>query len=337
MGGEIDGLSAHARAVLASYQNGLPLSPRPFREMARHLGTTETGVLEALRELIGRGVASRVGPVFRPGTVGASTLAAMAVPSARLDAVAAKVSALPAVNHNYEREHRFNLWFVATGPDRTAVAKALAGVRAQTGLPVLDLPMLEAYHIDLGFPVDGVDASRPAAQPPIPVYRPGPGEGALVAAVQGGLPLVPRPFARLAAGAALTEDRVLATLRRWQAHGVLARFGVVVRHRELGYRANAMVVWDVPDTEVAEVGRAFAGHPFVTLCYRRPRRLPEWPYNLFCMIHGRSRERVTSQARVLATVAGDAARGHDLLFSRRCFKQRGARYRFPEAVAHGAA
>ncbi len=111
----------------------------------------------------------------------------------------------------------------------------------------------------------------------------------------------------------------------------------MVRHRELGYRANAMVVWDVPDAEVATVGRVFAGYPFVTLCYRRPRHLPDWPYNLFCMIHGRCRETVTAQAEVLATAAGDSARRHELLFSRRRFKQCGARYRYPEVVNHGAA
>jgi len=149
---------------------------------------------------------------------------------------------------------------------------------------------------------------------------------ALVGAVQHGLPLVSRPYAEIGRRIGMSEAEVLQRLQRLLALGHIKRLGVVVRHRELGYRANAMVVWDVPDRRVAELGRCLGGFPFVTLCYRRPRRLPDWPYNLFCMIHGRDRSEVLARVDELVRRCGLAAIPHRVLFSERRFKQRGARY-----------
>jgi DNA-binding Lrp family transcriptional regulator len=115
-------------------------------------------------------------------------------------------------------------------------------------------------------------------------------------------------------------------LSRWLAQGVINRLGVIVRHRQLGYRANAMVVWDVPDGEVGAVGRAFAQSPAVTLCYRRERRLPAWRYNLYCMIHGRGVAQVLDHVADVEARSGLPRYPREVLFSRRCFKQRGARY-----------
>jgi len=115
--------------------------------------------------------------------------------------------------------------------------------------------------------------------------------------------------------------------------GVIRRFGVVVRHHELGYSANAMVVWDVPDRQVTELGHCLAGFDFITLCYRRPRHLPQWRYNLYCMIHGTTREEVAAHIAELTERAGLARCPRAVLYSRRCFKQRGARY--VEEETHG--
>ena len=148
----------------------------------------------------------------------------------------------------------------------------------------------------------------------------------LLAAIQDGLPLDPRPFARVAETAGLSEQEVIARLDRLVGEGVIRRFGVVVRHHELGYRANAMVVWDVPEARVREAGRKLARLPFVTLCYRRPRRPPDWPYNLFCMIHGRDRAKVEALVEEASSAAGLEGFPREILFSRKRFKQRGARY-----------
>lgn len=149
---------------------------------------------------------------------------------------------------------------------------------------------------------------------------------ALLAAMAEGLPLVSRPYAALGAQIGIGEDEVLERLRALLAEGVISRLGVVVRHHELGWRANAMTVWDVPDRRVPEAGGRLRELPFITLCYRRPRRPPAWPYNLFCMIHGRDRATVLEQVEEATRAAdlGDLPR--DVLFSLRRFKQRGARY-----------
>lgn len=150
---------------------------------------------------------------------------------------------------------------------------------------------------------------------------------ALIGAIQGGLPLVARPFAVLADGLGMSETDVLDRLQALQDAGVIKRMGLIVRHHELGYGANAMVVWDVPDAEVAELGRCLSKFDFVTLCYRRPRCGRDWPYNLFCMIHGRDRGAVLAKVRQLVQCCALEDIPRSVLFSSRRFKQRGARYR----------
>jgi len=144
-------LSDLDRALLDNYQHDLPVVERPFAAIAEQLGVSEATVIEQLRYLKRFGALSRVGPVLRPNRIGASTLAALAVPHERLENVAALVSARPEVNHNYEREHEYNLWFVITAADRAQIDQVLAEIEDATGLKPLDLPMLEDYFIDLGF------------------------------------------------------------------------------------------------------------------------------------------------------------------------------------------
>ena len=149
----------------------------------------------------------------------------------------------------------------------------------------------------------------------------------LLTALDGGLPLTPRPFGEIADRIGATEGWVIERLQQLRDQRVIKRFGVVVRHRELGYRANAMVVFDIENDAVEAVGARLAGLAFVTLCYRRPRRLPDWPYNLFCMIHGRDEDEVRRQIDEAVSATGIGDRPRAVLFSRKCFKQRGARYR----------
>jgi len=139
------------RRLLNEFQRDFPLEARPYAALAQRLGTAEAEVIERLARLSRDGAVSRVGAVFPPHVVGASTLAALAAPVSRLEDIAALVSAYPEVNHNYQREHRLNLWFVITAPSRLRVQAVLADIAARTGLEVLDLPLMEHYHIDLGF------------------------------------------------------------------------------------------------------------------------------------------------------------------------------------------
>jgi len=137
--------------LLNDFQHGLSLSPTPYADLAEQLGVDEATVLENLDKLQTEGVISRVGPVFRPNRLGVSTLAAMAIPGDELEKVADIVSSFAEVNHNYERDHEFNLWFVVVAVDRDALQAVLTEIEALTGYGVMDLPMMEDYFIDLGF------------------------------------------------------------------------------------------------------------------------------------------------------------------------------------------
>jgi len=148
-----DALTDLEKRLLNEYQQGLPLSSTPFADMAQQLGTTEDEVLRILSSLQQQGIISRVGPVFKPKRAGASTLAAVAVPAGEMAAVAAFISGFDEVNHNYERLHRLNLWFVVTAPDQQRVDQVLTEIEAHCGQPVLVLPLLKHFHIDLGFPL----------------------------------------------------------------------------------------------------------------------------------------------------------------------------------------
>ncbi|MDP6692669.1 MAG: Lrp/AsnC family transcriptional regulator [Alphaproteobacteria bacterium] len=147
----VQALTERERELLNRYQRDFPLEPRPYAAMAEGLDMSEDDLLDMLRDLAERGILGRVGATVRPNSAGASTLAALAVPPARLDAVAAQVSALSAVNHNYAREHDFNLWFVVTAGDDAGIDRALAEIEAATGLSPIKLPLEAEYHIDLGF------------------------------------------------------------------------------------------------------------------------------------------------------------------------------------------
>lgn len=146
-------LSALEKCLLNEYQRGFPLCSSPYAEIAQDLGVSEEDVLETLDSLKNRGLIGRVGPVFTPRKVGSSTLAAMSVPADRLLAVADSVSALKEVNHNYEREHSYNLWFVVTATDEAGVRRVLDDIESATGIAVLCLPLERSFFIDLGFPL----------------------------------------------------------------------------------------------------------------------------------------------------------------------------------------
>ncbi|KAB2912448.1 MAG: Lrp/AsnC family transcriptional regulator [Hyphomicrobiaceae bacterium] len=318
-------LTANEARLIDRWQRGFPLVPRPYDEIGRDIGLSEKDVIEMLRRLKAGGVLSRIGATLRPNTVGASTLAAIEVPQRRLQEVAALVSSEPCVTHNYEREHAVNLWFVVTAANRRTVDLVLDRIRGASGLDVLDLPLVRAYFVDLGFALCGptagrvVEHRRAAAAPRI-----WDADRLLLRAIEDGLPLVPEPYWRIALELGVGQHAVMRRLRRLLRSGVINRLGLIVRHHELGFTANAMALWDVPDSEVDAIGERIAAHTAVTLCYRRRRASPAWPYNLYCMVHGCEHTTVRQQIATIAEGAGIAALPHAVLFSKRRFKQRGA-------------
>ncbi len=317
-------------ALLNAWQRDLPLVPRPFDALGLPHVLDGEQVRALLREGIASGRVSRVGAVFGVGAGGTGMLCALRVPPGELESVAAIVNAEPGVNHNYARDHAWNLWFVVTAADVEKLLASVARIERATGLAALRLPMRRAYRIDLGF--DLFEAPRAAAPrrhgpaaPPVTAAR-----QALAARLEDGLPLVERPFAALGEPLGLGESEVIATLRDWCDQGTLRRLGVVLRHHEFGIAANAMSVFDVPEAEADAAGDRLAAQPGVTLCYRRA-SAPGWPYTLYCMIHGRERAAVLNLIEEATQTAGLAGRPREVLFSTRRFKQTGSRYFGPPA------
>ena len=308
------------RQLLDAYQRDFPVCAMPFAEIARRFHRQVGEVLQRLAGLQRHGVVSRIGPVFTPERIDAGTLVAMAVPRARLDSVAQWVHRHRAVHHVHEREHEFNLWFVLAAPNAGELYETLADIRRRTGLEVLDLRLERDYHVGLGFPpwrrlpsgrraVTGTDS--PGRYPPLDAS-----DRRLVESIRDGLSLTARPYAAVADRAGLSEAQVVERLGRLLREGVIKHMGVVVRHHELGYRANALVAFDVPCARVDSVGERLAQAAPIAGCYRRTRRAPNWPYNLYCTIHGRNRAEVVGWVDELLGESVRCVR-HAVLFSRR--------------------
>ena len=151
-------LSTLQKQLLDNYQHSFPLSPTPYRDIAVALGVTEDDVLTALKEMTETDIVSRIGSIIPPNQIGVSTLAAMSVPKERLHEIAEIISAYPEVNHNYEREHRYNLWFVIIATNNTRLQKIIADIENKTELNIMALPLLENFFIDLGFRLNLNDA-----------------------------------------------------------------------------------------------------------------------------------------------------------------------------------
>lgn len=319
-----------ARDFINRYQGDFPLCDRPFRAVAEALGTDEPTLIETVRGLLDSGILSRFGPLYDAERLGGRfTLAAMAVPDDRFDPVAAELGELPEVAHNYRRDHALNMWFVLATPSEQTLQDALRRIRARTGLKVYDFPKLAEYH--LGFWIhlesDGTPAlrrwgrERPVAPPALDAL-----DRALVAATQAGLPLVPEPYSELARELGWDPGAVIDRLAQLLAGGAIRRVGAVPNHFRLGLRGNGMTVWDIEDAEVDRLGGALGALETVSHCYRRPRRLPLWPYNLFAMVHGQNRDQVLAAARDIESLLGTHCRGHRVLFSEAVLKKTGLRF-----------
>jgi DNA-binding Lrp family transcriptional regulator len=323
MGEEPIQLCDLGKRLVDGWQRDFPLHPRPYAQIGDALGWTEAETIAEIKRLIDQGAVSRVGAVVRPHSAGASTLAAVQAPREKVEEIGRRVASVDGVNHCYEREHDWNVWFVVTGSNPDTVSDTLKFIEGEIGLQALDLPMERAYHIDLGFPLFG---PRVAKSKVTSCKRMADDcDRALLGAMEQGLSLTPRPFAEVGLRAGMSEETTLDRLEAMLHDGVVMRLGLVMRHAAFGYRANAMTVWDVDDAKVDEIGDMLSRESGVTLCYRRPRR-PGWRFNLFTMIHGRDRQQAQGVVDALGRRVQGAARSYQALFSTRCFVQRGARF-----------
>jgi DNA-binding Lrp family transcriptional regulator len=148
---------------------------------------------------------------------------------------------------------------------------------------------------------------------------------ALIVATQGGLPLVARPYHTIGEQIGIAGEEVMRRMQALLNGGIIRRIGAVPNHYAIGWTANGMTVWDVADDKVDALGPLVGALPFVTHSYRRPRALPAWPYNLFAMVHGSSREECSAKALEIRALLGDACRANDILYSTRILKKTGLR------------
>jgi len=311
--------------LLDNWQRDFPVTPRPFAILAKDVDLSEDEVLERLATMSRAGRISRVGATCAPNTISASTLAAIAAPPNRIEEVVAIINDESGVNHSYLRENEWNLWFVATGPTRDFVDAALERIQTRSGLRVLDLRLVRPFNLDLGFRMSGPRATTAQAQPrhlDLSVIQTG--DRDILQRLTEGLPLVSQPYAALGQSLKRPESDILDRITALQKAGIISRLGVIVRHRALGWRANAMVVWDLPSDQIDAAGPRLAALPGVTLCYER-RPVPGiWPYRLYSMIHARNQVEAGEFLAGATATPELAGVPHQALFSTQCFKQTGA-------------
>lgn len=325
------------RIMINHLQGGFPVVPRPFQDLEGSLGLSATEQLRTLEQLRDRGLMSRFGAVINTRALGGdSRLAAMPVPESRLEETIEFVNQQKCVTHNYLRDHELNLWFVLSARDPSQIDDTLDVIRQNTGIRVFNLPKETEFYVGLKFHIskDGRVRTENRSEGPSPHASavegpPNPlserGEHELIRAIQDGLPLDKRPFRRIAEDLSWEESTVLQGLRSMLQTNKIKRLGIVPNHYGLGIRGNAMTVMDVPDDQVRRVGERLGKRPEVTHCYRRPRHRPIWPYNLFAMVHERTREEARRTVSELRGRLNITEYPCEVLFSRRLLKKTGLR------------
>ena len=315
------------KRILSVIQTDFPVTPCPFDDLAERLDDDANDIASRVARMRHSGDIRRLGAVFDSRRLGYwSTLVAARIPAERLDDVAATVSALHGVTHNYRREHAYNLWFTLTGPSEARVEEILADLRARTGIDAFfSLPALTVYKIRVNFDMtDSPPASpAPAAAPDALPVTLNAEQKHLVRLLQDSLAETPDPFNDVATELGWPVDRVIDQITAWRDAGVIRRFGAVVRHQRLGYSANGMSVYTVSEDRIDAIGYRLAERPEISHCYHRP-ALEDFPYTLFGMIHGHDETAVR-------TLAADLARkhhieDHDVLFSTTEYKKVSMKY-----------
>jgi len=325
--------------LLNALQAGIPLERRPFAGIARVVGITEDEVIRRTQVLKDAAIVRQVSAIFDTRALGyESTLVAASYPEDRLFDAAAVVSGHPGVSHNYRRTHHFNLWFtLAVEPGaRLSLEDTLEILARETGATSMRvLPTLMLYKINVQLDMTGATGTDAQAEPVAPPRRgdgtpPSERDRQSILILQRDLPLVPAPFDVWAAEAGMDADELIERAQELQRRTVMRRFAAVLNHRKAGFGANGMAVWKVPEDRVDEFGSRMATYRSVSHCYRRP-VYEDWPYNLFTMVHARSKDACEETIAALAEDTGlTGPDDHSVLYSTYEFKKVRLRYYSPE-------
>jgi DNA-binding Lrp family transcriptional regulator len=298
------------KRLLNLMQGSFALTPRPFAHVAGLAGLTEAEVMTRVQRLLDKRIIREITPIFDTRALGYdSMLVAAKVDPEHPHRAARIINAHPGVTHNYLRNHEFNLWFtIATEPgSKLGLSGTLDVLAAETGAQsIRQLPTLKLFKIRMDLEMEqGTDALSAAGQAVEPIeltpIEVTPEDVETIRATQGPMPVVSEPYAGAAERLGVAQEDVLARLESLKERGGLRRVAAILFHRRAGFSANGMGVWAVPDDEILETGKRMAAFRGVSHCYQRP-TYEDWPYSVFTMAHGRSKEECDS---ILDSIAAD--------------------------------
>jgi DNA-binding Lrp family transcriptional regulator len=315
------------------FQGGFPLSAQPFQRVAEMLDSDEKTIIKQVRHLLEAGYLSRFGPLYDAQQMGGGlTLAALSVPEARFDKVTDIVNGFAEVAHNYRREHELNMWFVIATETESAVSAVIEKIESATGLQVFNCPKQKEFFVGLQLKIDQTGQAETVPMNAAWLAQPTPEKISLdeldrqiIRQTQGGLPLQSEPYEAIAKTLDEPLQTVLQRLQKMLDKGVIRRIGAVPNHYQLGLRGNGMTVWNVPDERIDEIGKKIAAMDFVSHCYQRPRHLPQWPYNLFAMVHGADKQQALAKVSSMQQMLAPDEFPHQVLFSSAVLKKTGLR------------
>ena len=324
------------RALLTEIQSAFPVEHRPFATLGQKLGISEQTCLTRVERLKREQVIRQLSAIFDTRSLGyQSTLAAMKVDPAHVDEAAEAINQHPGVSHNYKRNDPFNIWFTVAVPPTDSLERTIQTLHALTKAEdVIILPTLRLYKIGMKLDLTGEAPStendediyderrRMAQKPPLSGQ-----DINLIRITQEDLPLLEMPYAVWAEQANITEDELCVWTRHMQQVGYLRRFAAILYHRNAGFLANAMVVWQIPEDEVDDVGTQMAQFRQVSHCYRRP-VYPNWPYPLFTMLHAPTHSACMEVVTRIEDTVGQFP--HKSLFSTKEYKKTRVKYFTPE-------
>jgi len=329
----------HDKRLLNAIQADFPLSARPFQILGTPLGLAEAEIIARLSEYKRQKLLRQIGGIFDTRSLGyQSSLVAMRIRPDRLEAAVRVVNAHPGVSHNYERNHEFNLWFTVAVPPGSDLAWTVDRLHEMAGAESARmLPTLRLFKIGVQFDMEGKSGAErseaaysDARQPTAGQNGLRPADIAVIRELQEDLPLVPQPYAPMAERVGIAEGEFFAVAGHLKAQGYMRRIAGVLRHREAGFRANAMGVWVVPAERAEEVGRIMGSFTGVSHCYRRP-TYPDWPYSIFTMVHGQHAQDCQEVIDAIARATGIGE--YALLYSTKEYKKVRLRYFTPEVAA----
>ncbi|BDP40058.1 transcriptional regulator [Deinococcus aetherius] len=313
--------------LLNRIQRDIPIVQRPYRVLAEEVGLTEEGAMDILREVKAEGVLRQVSAIFDTRTLGyKSSLVAAVYDEDHLDAGASVVNGHPGVSHNYRRNHSFNLWYTIAVPPESNLEAHVQKLHELSGARMTRLmPTLHLFKIGVEFDMTGKEDWNAKATPQYTNadrnigYQVTDLDRAFVLEFQKDLPVTEEPYADACAALSLSIDELAAHAGKMKEAGALRRVSAVFRHQKAGFTFNAMGVWAVPQEEVAETGRRMAEFKAVSHCYLRP-TYPEWPYTIFTMVHGRSKEEAFGK---IDAIEREVAPGldHAILYSTKEYKK----------------